>query len=150
MKFLFEFKELKHIDFDLCILLTGAVTCILLIFLYCLFGKIATESFENMSNCLYESKWNELSPNLQKYFVLMIGNAQIPVYYHGFDLIILNLETFSIVCSIFRRFRFEFPKNNRFFFSHSEQFTPASWCSLPSQTIESDSDSSAIIGNCIL
>lgn len=65
------------------------------LFIFCYFGRLATDSFEKMSNCLYECNWLELKANHQKYFVVMIANAQIPMYYHGFEVAVLNLETFT-------------------------------------------------------
>lgn len=50
-----------------------------------------------MADRLYEANWRELSVDLQKYFVVMLGNAQRPVFYDGFGIAILNLETFSKV-----------------------------------------------------
>lgn len=67
------------------------------LFLFCFFGKMATESYENMSNALFESDWQKLSIDMRKYLLLMIKNAQRPLYFHGFRVIALNLETFSKV-----------------------------------------------------
>lgn len=50
-----------------------------------------------MSVALYDSDWYKLPMGLQKYFVMMIANAQIPLQYHGYGLITLNLQTFSQV-----------------------------------------------------
>lgn len=74
----------------------------LLLFVYCYYGKIATDSFIAMSDCLYESNWHNLPIHLQKYFIIMITNAQRKLYYHGFGILFLNLETFSAVieCSV--------------------------------------------------
>lgn len=70
------------------------------LFVYCFFGKLATESFEKMAYCLYESNWYGLSVDLQKNFILMIENAQIPIFYHGFEMLVLNLETFTQVNTV--------------------------------------------------
>ena len=64
-------------------------------FVYCFFGKLATDSFAKMSDRLFEAKWQDLQPNLQKYFIIMIANAQRPQNFHGFNVAILNLETFT-------------------------------------------------------
>lgn len=48
-----------------------------------------------MADCLYDTNWQKLPIRLQKYVVLMIGNAQKPLYYHGFGVALLNLETFN-------------------------------------------------------
>lgn len=73
------------------------LTSILVLFLNCFFGKIATESFEKMSYDLYEANWQRLSIDLQKYIMFMIENAQRPLYYHGFGVAVLNLKTFTSV-----------------------------------------------------
>lgn len=67
------------------------------LFLYCYYGKLASESFESMADLLYENNWPELPNKLKKYFILMIGNGQQPLFYHGFGIAVLNLETFSKV-----------------------------------------------------
>ena len=58
---------------------------------------MATESFEKMSDCVFDMDWYELPIGLQKYYVLMIEIIQKPHYYHGFRVIYLNLETFTRV-----------------------------------------------------
>lgn len=73
------------------------------IFVMCFFGKMATESFEKMSYCLFEFDWHRLPVHLQKYFILMIGNTQRPLFYHGFGICILNLETFTKVCAFIEK-----------------------------------------------
>lgn len=55
---------------------------------------MSIQSYINMANGLIICNWHELPIHLQKYFILMILNAQRPIHYHGFNLIILNLETF--------------------------------------------------------
>lgn len=72
------------------------VSCLNL-FVYCFYGKIATESFANMSDNLYDSNWQKLPIELQKHLVVMMANAQRPIFYHGFGIAVLNLETFTDV-----------------------------------------------------
>lgn len=69
-------------------------------FTYYYFGKLATQSYKNMSDCVYDSKWQQLTHRLQKYIVIMIMNMQKPLYYHGFEVAILDLNTFLRVSSI--------------------------------------------------
>lgn len=68
-----------------------------IMFLYCYFGEMATESYENFANSLYEGRWQDLKPELQKYIIVMIANAQRPLEYHGFNVAVLSLETFAKV-----------------------------------------------------
>lgn len=56
---------------------------------------LATDSFEQMSNCLYyDSNWFDLPVELQKYLIVMIAYMQKPLYYHGFEVAKLDLRTF--------------------------------------------------------
>lgn len=68
-----------------------------LLFPYCYFGERATESFEKMSDCLYESDWPYFSVDLQKTLHLMITNMSKPIRYHGFNIAFLDLRTFIAV-----------------------------------------------------
>lgn len=67
------------------------------IFLYCYYGQMASESFEKFSNEYYAMHWFTLPTKLQKYFVLMIGNAQRTVYYDGSGIARLNLNSLALV-----------------------------------------------------
>lgn len=96
----FQFQKVHDIDFDISLLMIALSTSGLSLFLFSFFGKMATESYEKMSNSLFESDWQNLSINLQKYLLLMIRNAQRPLHYHGFRVISLDLETFSEVSKI--------------------------------------------------
>lgn len=71
------------------------------IFVYCYFGKMASDSYKSMSESIFESNWQKMPIGLQKYLILMIGNTQKPQFYHGFGVFVLSLETFAAV-SMFR------------------------------------------------
>lgn len=73
---------------------------LLILFMYCYFGKIASESSLGIANLLFQANWQALPVNLQKYFVIMITNAQAQLYYHGFGVAFLNLETFTKVIEV--------------------------------------------------
>lgn len=73
------------------------------LYLYCYFGKLATDSHTKMAECLYETNWPDLPVPLQKYFILMISNIQKPLYYHGFGIAVLDLEAFTQVRKLFYR-----------------------------------------------
>lgn len=66
-------------------------------FLYCFYSKNTTENFLKMSDHLFGSNWQQLSPDLQKYFILMIANMNKPLFYHGSGIVVLDLETFRNV-----------------------------------------------------
>lgn len=67
---------------------------------YCYFGKSATESFLKMADSLYEANWIERPVSLQKYFVLAIQNAQRPLFYHGYGIAVLDLDTLANVSKV--------------------------------------------------
>lgn len=91
------FQRFKEIDLEITIIFMGFLMGLSNLFLYCYFGKLATDSYKEMADSLYEVNWHELPIELQKYFVLMIANTQKPLYYHGFGVATLNLETFCLV-----------------------------------------------------
>lgn len=110
--FLWRFQELRHLDFNLCICLIGIGLGISNISLYCYLGKLATESYAKMADCVYDSNWYKMPLNLQKYLVLMIANAQAPLHYHGFKIAVLSLETLTKVGKIQIKIH-EFDKNQK-------------------------------------
>lgn len=86
---------------------SGVITILLsismdlsMLFLYCYFGEMASDSHLDMSDCVYNMSWYRLDTWLQKYFHLMIVNMQIPLHYHGFKIINLDLNTFIRVSVI--------------------------------------------------
>lgn len=67
------------------------------LFLYCYYGKHATDSYAAFSDCLFECDWMMLPIDLQKCFVPMIRSAQKPLSYHGYNMVDLNLKLFGQV-----------------------------------------------------
>lgn len=68
--------------------------CVFVLLTYCFLGTLATDSYQNYADLLYETHWYKLPLNLQKLYILMIANAQKPIYYHGFGIIQLKLNIF--------------------------------------------------------
>lgn len=66
--------------------------------LYSFYGTLAIRSYEQMADRVYDIDWHDLPIELQKYFILIIQNVQKPIHYHGFGVVILNMETFCTVC----------------------------------------------------
>lgn len=64
------------------------------LFLYCFYGHSAHDVYFKLSKHYFEANWLSLSPDLQKFFVMLIANAQRPLFYHGSSLAHLNLNTF--------------------------------------------------------
>lgn len=76
------------------------ITGLLNLLVYCYLAYQATDHYLSVGDLLYEAKWNKLPIKYQKQFILMIQNAQRPVYYHGFKLIKMVLGTFTQVIII--------------------------------------------------
>lgn len=51
----FNFQELKHIDFNIGIIILQMSIGVSNLYICCYFGKLATENFEQMAHPLYES-----------------------------------------------------------------------------------------------
>ena len=75
----------------------ASLVALAILLLYCYIGTMASESVANMADCLYEIDWHKFPIKLQKYMVLMIQNARRPLYFRGYGMITLNLETFREV-----------------------------------------------------
>lgn len=101
-RFEFEFEQIR-VPF-ISFFFAFRWRCVLSLFIYCYFGKMASRSFEKMCQLVSNSDWHTLPVNLQKYFILIIANMQQPLVYRGFASIHLDLETFifvsSALCSI--------------------------------------------------
>lgn len=70
------------------------------LFLYCHFGKLSTDSYLAFADCVYNSDWIFSPAEFTKYYALLIMNAQRSLYYHGSNIVHLNLETYNLVLKI--------------------------------------------------
>ena len=83
------------------VVLVCSINSLTAMFLYCYYGKSASEGYEKMPICLYyDLGWRKFPIKLQKYFIIMMANMQIPLYYHGFGVVCLDLMTFVAVRKI--------------------------------------------------
>lgn len=73
------------------------------LFLYCFFGNRTSDNLLDLGDVFYDFKFYKFPGDLQKYLTLMIANTQEPVYYHGFNILNLNLVTFNAVRLIARK-----------------------------------------------
>lgn len=94
---LFVTQQVQQHSFDVFMAIWTLLIGMVSILIYCYLGKISTESYEEMSDCVYKMKWYVLPIELQKFFILMIANMEKSLQYHGFGVIDLNLETFTKV-----------------------------------------------------
>lgn len=94
-------KQLQDPDGIIILLIMSVLVAMSILFLYCYGGKFATDQFQKICDCVYELNWPELPHRLQKYVVLMISSMQRPLYYHGFNIVCLDLNTFTRVSRTF-------------------------------------------------
>lgn len=97
---IYTFQQLKRPDFTIIITMVALVVGTMNLFIYCYFGKLATESFENMPHLLYNYNWQDIPVELQRHFVIIIQAMQKQIFYHGFGIAVLNLQTFTSVKNI--------------------------------------------------
>lgn len=88
---------MQHPDFELFVLFISLAVATGNVYLFCYFGKLSTQSFENISGYIYNSNWQLLDIDLKKYIILMIKSTQPRLAFHGYGMFILNLETFTQV-----------------------------------------------------
>lgn len=67
------------------------------LFLYCYHGGRTTVNYLEFTDCIYGIKWIQLPVQLQKLFIIMIGQAQKPLFYSGSGIIKLDLAVFGNV-----------------------------------------------------
>lgn len=96
-KSLLNFQNRENPDDTVVPLALGVVVSTSLLFLYCFFGKLATDSYLRIGDLVYESNWQDIPVELQKYLILMIVNMQKSLKYHGFGIAVLDLITFTSV-----------------------------------------------------
>lgn len=85
-------------DLTLAIIVLGASITQGTLFLYCIYGTLASECFHNMPDYLYNQlEWQKFPVNVQRHFIVIIANMQRKLHYHGFGLINLNLASFVTV-----------------------------------------------------
>lgn len=100
MSFQIQFNQrLTDFNADVGFLLIVLTARMAYLFMYCYFGKFATDNYMKVADISYESNWQDLPVNLQKYFILVIGNAARPLQYDAFGIAPLNLETYTNVYS---------------------------------------------------
>lgn len=96
IQFFLALQQMECIDMDkIVVVFADACVGLFNLFCFCYFGKVSSDSFELMSESLYECNWPDLGTSqLKMYFVIMIKNAQTPVYYQGMKMVTLDMETF--------------------------------------------------------
>lgn len=90
-----SFQQFRNLDYEVCFILCLSTFALVNLFIFCYFGRIATDSFAKMSDCVYfKLNWQKIPPKQQAIVVLMIRNMQKPIHFHGFDVAIMDLNTF--------------------------------------------------------
>lgn len=91
----FMYQAFHHIDLQFFLMLGGCAIGLLNLYVYCYYGKMATVELEAYADHIYNTQWYRKRLNIQKSYIVIIQYTQRPVFYHGFDIIDLNMETFS-------------------------------------------------------
>lgn len=94
---IFVLQEFQHIDVNLVSVVIAFAIGMINALVYCYFGEMAIGSHEKMHDSVFDLKWYQLPIAIQKYLILMAGNMQRPLHYHGFGILDLNLKTFNQV-----------------------------------------------------
>lgn len=79
------------------LMVTALTYGVSLLLTFCYFGKMASDSYEELGDAFYESNWQSFTVEIQKHFILCLKSAQKPAQYRGFGVFILNFETFAMV-----------------------------------------------------
>lgn len=61
---------------------------------------MATNNLIKFGDEIFDSDWYELPIEIQKSFILVIANAEKPLYYDGLHMVCLNLPTFAKVSDL--------------------------------------------------
>lgn len=88
---------MKTMDLSLIKFVVVVLASNCIVYLYCYVGSLTTDQFLRYGDVAYEFQWYKLPVDLQKYFPLIIANAQRPRIFSGFNIIDLNLVTFTKV-----------------------------------------------------
>lgn len=103
--FYFNIRQmLQNLSFEILLMIFAVTISGMTLFLYCYYGKYATDCQAAFALSAYEMDWINFPIEFQRYFILIIANAQLPLSYHGYGIVDLNLETFAKVSLIFVEF----------------------------------------------
>lgn len=90
-------------DADVFLPVPSVITWFFVFFKLCDFGDKITYQLTAVSDLYFELSWYHLPVDLQKYFILMIMNAEKPVYLEGFVIqctreVFKKVRTIKIIC----------------------------------------------------
>lgn len=67
------------------------------LYLYCESAQLATDNLIQFGDEVFDSDWYKLPIEIQKSFILIIANAELPINYDGLHMVDLNSPTFARV-----------------------------------------------------
>lgn len=97
---IFFSQALLNVNVYFITVLNCLITSSANLYLFCFAGCVATDNLIKFADALFESNWFRMPNHLQKYFIIMIAEAQKPFYFEGFGLVRLSLEAFTKVLEI--------------------------------------------------
>lgn len=93
----YNLQAIRHFDITFFLMFAACAITLLNLFMYCYYGKVATDSLLAYSDSVYNSNWSQHPIGIRKAFIVIIAYAQRPQLFNGFGLVSLKLETFSKV-----------------------------------------------------
>lgn len=128
----YTFQQVQHLNFDAPFVILEIFICASQMFLYCYFGQLATDSFQNLDDFLFDLNWFNFSIEQQKCINLILLNSQKPLIYHGFGIVKLDLQSYTKVTKTRNRFSLMCSLSIPIiYFSSLKQFIHTTWCSRP-------------------
>lgn len=116
-------QALKTMDLSLIKFVVVVLASNCIVYLYCYVGSLTTDQFFRYGDVPYEFPWYKLPVDLQRYFPLIITNAQRAQCFNGLNIIDLNLVIFTKVRNTDDFFTGSFSSEwefNSFWFSDNE------------------------------
>lgn len=75
------------------------------LYTYCANGSVVTYSSSELARAVYSSHWYKYPLELQPFLTLMMGRAQKPFYFAGYQFGQCSLENFTAVNMNFQKFK---------------------------------------------
>lgn len=89
-------------DMNIGILFIGILSSGSSLFLYSNYANKSTNFYIDLADLLYESNWTKLSAKMQINLIVIIRDAQKPIFYHMIHTRNLHLKTFLQVMNYLR------------------------------------------------
>lgn len=96
IQFCFYEQALRNPNLYIVTIINVIMSSVSNLYLYCFAGAVVTDNCR-FSDDLFYSNWIEMPNSLQKFYIIMIAEAQRSMYLEGYGLIRLSMESFGKV-----------------------------------------------------